>query len=193
MRRATTHMPHAPCYNAHATMRHVTHVMLISCTYVPLTQLQRAVSSSSPYREHHDSSRGRPSRSANRHTPYSSHHRRRSRSVSPASPTKQPPLTKPPFRSSAATSSPSACAICLGRHRHNIRACNSATTFDGGEAKTRRGENGRLICISSGFFLCSDWQRPARCPVADHPKRHLCSGCEKPDHGAQDCPRAQKP
>jgi hypothetical protein len=193
---ATRHMLHATCYTLliryklcvsmhtpHATMH------LLCC---PMTQLQRVVSSSGPpHRDHQDSSRGTSGRSSNRHTPYPSPRKKDSRSKSPASPSKQPSPTKPSFRNSAGTFSPSACAVCLGRHRHNVRTCNSTTTFNGGETKTRRSENGRLVCISSGSVLCSDWQRPTGCSATDHPLRHICSGCESLDHGAQVCPRAQ--
>ena len=172
---------------------HITmHPLRCHATYGPTTQLQRAVSNSSPHRDHQDSSRRRPGRSANCLTPYSSPHKMESRSKSPASPSKQSLSTKLSFQNSAVTSSPSACTVCLGRHRHNVRTCNSTTIFNGRETKTRQSENGRLVCISSGSVLCSDWQRPIGCAAVDHPLCHICSGCEDSGHGAQGCPRAQK-
>lgn len=114
-----------------------------------------------------------------------------------ASPTCHKPL-KPrtpeptPFRNGASSQSPAACAICLGRHLHNVRMCASTTTWEGGKVWSRRGDNGRLFSISSGAALCLDWQQPVGCSSNDHPQRHICSGCGKTDHGAQNCPRTQK-
>ncbi|KAF9543457.1 hypothetical protein CPC08DRAFT_649890 [Agrocybe pediades] len=152
-----------------------------------------------------DSYDTRQSRSANRRTSQQTY-RRRSRSMSPT-PANRKAIKQehapgssashntksagnPFFRNGASSASPAACAVCLGRHLHNIRTCTSSTTFDGGEVKVRRSENGRLISIASGYTLCSDWQRPFGCSSTKH--KHFCSGCEQTDHGAQDCPRAQK-
>jgi len=85
------------------------------------------------------------------------------------------------------------CLRCMSRatlsQHQNLQQHNNLRW---GEVKARRNESGRLICISSGFFLCSDWQRPVGCSATNHPQRHLCSRCEEPNHGAQNCPRAQK-
>jgi hypothetical protein len=85
----------------------------------------------------------------------------------------------------------SVCAKCLGRHRHDITRCISEFTWDGERTQCHRNQNGRLI-NPNGSVLCSDWQHPAGCTSATHDARHECSGCGKTDHGAQQCPRAQK-
>lgn len=95
------------------------------------------------------------------------------------------------FRPGASSSSHSACAVCLGRHQHLVAKCNSETLWDDQRAWCRRNQNNRLV-NPSGDIVCSDWQRPSSCPSKDHDSRHQCSGCGKQDHGAQQCPRAQK-
>ena len=85
----------------------------------------------------------------------------------------------------------SACTICLGRHPHDIFNCASATLSDGSPARCQKNSQGRLV-NPAGSILCSDWQRPNGCSSSTHDSRHECSGCGKPSHGAQSCPRAQK-
>jgi hypothetical protein len=98
---------------------------------------------------------------------------------------------KPSFHTGASTRVPSACAICLGRYRHEIHKCSSGTLWSGKKAHCRRNEQGRLI-NPGGNVICSDWQRPFSCANSGAGHRHECSGCGKSDHGAQDCPRTQK-
>lgn len=96
------------------------------------------------------------------------------------------------FRTGASQSNAlAACTLCLGRHRHDISACTATTLWDGSPARCRRNEKGRLV-NPNGFVICNDWQRPNGCSETTHDSRHECSGCGKPDHGAQRCPRAQK-
>ena len=85
----------------------------------------------------------------------------------------------------------SACTICLGRHPHDIFNCASATLWDGSPVRCQKNSQGRLV-NPAGSILCSDWQRPNGCSSSTHDSRHECSGCGKPSHGAQSCPRAQK-
>ena len=85
----------------------------------------------------------------------------------------------------------SACTICLGRHPHDIFNCASATLWDGTPTRCQKNSQGRLV-NPAGAILCSDWQRPNGCSSTTHDSRHECSGCGKPAHGAQSCPRAQK-
>jgi hypothetical protein len=95
------------------------------------------------------------------------------------------------FHPGASTRIPSACAICLGRHRHEIRKCSSGTLWSGEKAHCRRNDQGRLI-NPGGIIICSNWQRPFGCTSARAGHSHECSGCGKNDHGAQECPRTQK-
>ncbi|KAF8149508.1 hypothetical protein B0H34DRAFT_635480, partial [Crassisporium funariophilum] len=89
------------------------------------------------------------------------------------------------------TDGPSACAVCLGRHRHDIGKCVSDTLWDGAPSRCRRNERGRLV-NPEGVILCSDWQRPQGCSSASPNHVHECSGCGRKAHGAQACARAQK-
>jgi len=85
----------------------------------------------------------------------------------------------------------SACTICLGRYPHDIFNCKLCTLWDGSPARCKKNSQGRLV-NPAGNILCSDWQRPNSCSSTTHDSRHECSGCGKPAHGAQNCPRAQK-
>jgi hypothetical protein len=120
---------------------------------------------------------------------------RRSRSRSPI---RQPPPYSPRkpahhqvFASGAASSGPSVCTLCLGRHRHDTFRCSPATSWDGSLLRCHRNSSGRLT-NPSGLVLCSDWQLPRGCSSASHTDRHECSGCGNKAHGAQNCPRGQK-
>lgn len=86
----------------------------------------------------------------------------------------------------------SACSICLGQHSHLIHKCDSNKLWDGSEPFCQRAANGCLITKDTRTTLCSDWQHPQECKSSSHPLWHLCSGCGSPDHGTQDCPRAEK-
>ncbi|TFK24720.1 hypothetical protein FA15DRAFT_592005, partial [Coprinopsis marcescibilis] len=83
------------------------------------------------------------------------------------------------------------CIVCLGRHPHNIKACNSKSLWDGTPARVRKNEGGRLI-TAAGNVLCTDWQKIYGCNNTLHDSKHECSGCGDTAHGAQKCPRAQK-
>ncbi|KAJ6510709.1 hypothetical protein C8R45DRAFT_814654, partial [Mycena sanguinolenta] len=86
----------------------------------------------------------------------------------------------------------SACAICLGRHRHSIATCASECLWDNsGRTRCTRNGNGQIV-TPENQILCVDWQRPDGCPSSSHDQRHECSGCGKKTHGAQACPRAEK-
>jgi hypothetical protein len=96
------------------------------------------------------------------------------------------------FRKGAANSSPlSACTLCLGRHPHNIARCDATSLWDGTSLFCKWNDKGRLL-HRDGAVLCSEWQLPRSCRSSSHPQAHLCSGCGSSNHGAQDCPRAQK-
>jgi hypothetical protein len=85
----------------------------------------------------------------------------------------------------------SACAICLGRHRHIIGKCNNPTIWSGQPSLCRRNNLGRII-NAKGTVLCVDWQKPNGCSSISHDHKHECSGCGNTSHGAQKCPRAEK-
>ncbi|KAJ6496854.1 hypothetical protein DFH09DRAFT_945759, partial [Mycena vulgaris] len=86
----------------------------------------------------------------------------------------------------------SACALCLGRHRHNVRECSSATLWNSSTpARVKRsGPEGKLV-NSRNEVICINWQKTMGCNV-NHAARHECSGCGSPNHGAQKCHLAQK-
>lgn len=95
------------------------------------------------------------------------------------------------FQAGTSSTPLSACAICLGRHRHDVYKCSADALWDASKARCRRNDNGRLV-NPNGITICSDWQRIAGCASTAHDSRHECSGCGKSDHGAQTCPRGQK-
>lgn len=146
--------------------------------------LIRAPSSFS--RGSHNSRPARPrdsrSRSPVRRTSYS---RKRSRSPEPRRTT---------FRaapnSGTGETRQSVCPICLGREPHKISLCHATKLWSGGEAHSTRVAGGRIF-NKRGLVLCSDWQKPVRCPEVSGKHRHECSGCGKTDHGANGCPLAQ--
>lgn len=116
----------------------------------------------------------------------------RAKSYKKASTTAPYPDRKPSFPSGAAGPVLSACAICLGRHQHRVYNCDAKKTWDQAyDTITKRIEKS-LVLIDSGRTICCDWQRATGCASRAHDSRHLCSGCGKPTHGAQDCPRAQR-
>lgn len=97
----------------------------------------------------------------------------------------------PSFRAGASNKA-SACAICLGRHRHSISTCIADRFWDGsGRARCSRNGSGQIV-TPENQVLCIDWQRPDGCQSTTHDVRHECSGCGKKSHGAQTCPRAEK-
>jgi hypothetical protein len=59
-------------------------------------------------------------------------------------------------------------------------------------AKKTRTADPNINLNPAGTVLCSDWQRVLGCSVTTHDSKHECSGCGKPTHGAQKCPRAQE-
>lgn len=102
------------------------------------------------------------------------------------------PDRRPSFPSGAASPVLSACAICLGRHQHRVYNCDAQKTWDQAHDVASKRVDKSLVLVDSGRTLCGDWQRPNGCSSCMHDSRHLCSGCGKPTHGAQDCPRAQR-
>lgn len=83
------------------------------------------------------------------------------------------------------------CAVCLGRHRHDMRQCNTATTWSGKPARCRRDPVSHRVLDPRGVQLCIEWQRQTRCSSRDPGHAHFCSGCGSPEHGAHTCSLAQ--
>lgn len=126
-------------------------------------------------------------------SPTRGHRPQRQRSPGVARPRQQSPAgaTKHSFQGGASSQGPSACAVCLGRHRHEISKCAADTLWDGSKIRCKQNEQGRII-NPNGLIICSDWQRPSGCQNNGSTHHHECSGCGKTTHGAQDCSRAQK-
>ncbi|KAF8148912.1 hypothetical protein B0H34DRAFT_618887, partial [Crassisporium funariophilum] len=91
----------------------------------------------------------------------------------------------------AGSKSPPVCALCLGREAHDVFKCQSDTSWDGTKARCHKNDQGRLV-TPMGTVLCFDWNTRRGCTGQGHDDRHECSGCGNKDHGAQNCPRAQK-
>lgn len=96
------------------------------------------------------------------------------------------------FGSGASTGGFSACAVCLGRHRHSVRECRATRTWDEAHATFATRHEGKLVRRSDNSQLCFDWQRPMGCRGRSHDAVHICSGCGDAAHGANGCPRAQR-
>ena len=86
----------------------------------------------------------------------------------------------------------SACPKCLGRFPHDVRNCNRGELWDGTPCHCQRNPDGFLI-NPNGQAVCTDWQRPFGCRTKHSATLHECSGCGDSGHGAQSCPKAQKP
>lgn len=85
----------------------------------------------------------------------------------------------------------SACAVCLSRESHDVRNCNRTTLWNGKPARVSRTSYNR-IANPSGVQLCVAFQTVRGCSSDATSHKHECSGCGRPDHGAQSCPLAQK-
>lgn len=95
------------------------------------------------------------------------------------------------FQGGTAARGASACAVCLGRHEHEYAKCAASKLWNGGKVCVRRNEQGRLVFLD-GLPVCFSFQTLAGCSDPSHPSRHICSGCGKSGHGAQQCAQAQK-
>ena len=85
----------------------------------------------------------------------------------------------------------SICAICLGRHKHDVIRCAATRTWDN-KNNVFSERVGSAIHSKAGKLLCSKWQRAGGCSDTHQPL-HTCSGCGSKSHGAQRCPRAENP
>lgn len=85
----------------------------------------------------------------------------------------------------------SACAVCLGRHPHQIVDCTTSTLWDSSLPSLAIRSN-KILSMRDGRSVCGDWQRALGCPSTRHDVRHFCSGCASSAHIAQECPQAQK-
>jgi hypothetical protein len=134
----------------------------------------------------------RPSRSrspSRRNNANTSHHRTSPPPYSRSQSSTNSPSKQHSFQHGAG--SKSACALCLGRDACDILKCQSGTFWDGSKARCRKNDQGRLVS-PTGNILCFNWNTRRGCVAQGHDDRHECSGCGNKDHGAQECPRAQK-
>lgn len=89
---------------------------------------------------------------------------------------------------------PIICAVCLGRHKHEIKYCRAAYfVLPSGipthtPTRCRRDEKGRLF-NNQGQPVCYNWQRPQKCDAIgpEHAYLHECSACGERNHGASHC------
>ena len=202
-RNFTSYTPHIP--------RHITHIICHAprSMHTPMyshrletveSQLKQTLDLANAKLSRNDSSRG-PS---NPYQPRNSRKRRKSDSPPPRyeslrAPTEERKQKQPfskstgqVFRTGAASSTLPACAVCLGCFPHSVFNCKATTLWDKSTpAYCYKNQSGRLV-NPKGSILCSDWQRLTGCDISSHSPRHECSGCGKHDHGAQECPRAEK-
>jgi len=105
--------------------------------------------------------------------------------------TKRPVAGQQSFPLGASQSGPSACALCLGRFRHQVHKCTSEFQWDKRtKTRCRRNAEGHLI-NPEGSEVCYDWQRPKGCTSTSRSHIHECSGCGSKNHGAQGCPQGE--
>ncbi|KAH7907932.1 hypothetical protein BJ138DRAFT_987642, partial [Hygrophoropsis aurantiaca] len=79
------------------------------------------------------------------------------------------------FPSGAGQPGLTACAVCLGRFRHNVHKCTSSLLWDNTtKSYCHRNPEGRLV-NPKGLQLCYDWQRPNGCPIHSRDHIHECS------------------
>lgn len=78
------------------------------------------------------------------------------------------------------------CAICLGRHKQRVVACETKHIWDHAHHAVSWREN-KLLFLLDGRPLCHDWQMQRGCTSNRHDERHLCSGCTQPSHEAINC------
>lgn len=56
----------------------------------------------------------------------------------------------------------SACAICLGRHKHEYAKCTATKLWNGAKASICRNEQGQLV-LSDSLPICFNFQTAAGC------------------------------
>jgi hypothetical protein len=126
--------------------------------------------------------------------PYQSHHRSASGTKRPASPLSGGPDQL--YKKSRSFRAPAifilfVCAVCLGRHCHDIAHCNTSRTWDQRSETFAEHQGGNLFARQDGRQICYRWQRTTGCNES-HCPLHICSGCGSKSHNAQLCPKAQK-
>lgn len=101
---------------------------------------------------------------------------------------------QPSFRSGTDGRVRPICAVCLGRHKHELKYCRAPYFVSASGAPThtptrcRRDSKGRLF-NNQGGPVCYNWQRPQKCDAIgpDHVYLHKCSACGDRNHGALQC------
>lgn len=85
----------------------------------------------------------------------------------------------------------SICAVCLGRHKHDVTRCSASCTWD--NKHDIFSEHVSIGLYSkTGKPLCAKWQRASGCGES-HCPLHICSRCGSKSHGAQHCPHTENP
>lgn len=188
-------------------------MLKLICYYPKLRALHSALSGSNNYPEQSRTPRRRPNRDRHdrrdfsgnqprqhsrsrspRRSPYTKHPSQRRSSPPPyqqSNSSSQSPSKRSFFQPGADLKGPPVCAVCLGRNICEVNKCRAENFWDGSKARCQKNDQGRLI-TPVGTVLCHDWNTRRGCSSPGHPYRHECSGCGKKDHGAQNCPRAQK-
>lgn len=83
------------------------------------------------------------------------------------------------------------CAVCLGRRPHRTVECVATHTWNK-QHETFAERIRKALWTRDGKQICTAWQREEGCILPKHETRHICSGCGATQHGAQQCPRAEK-
>ncbi|KIL00544.1 hypothetical protein PAXRUDRAFT_37402, partial [Paxillus rubicundulus Ve08.2h10] len=68
----------------------------------------------------------------------------------------------------------SICAICLGRHKHNVYQCAVTRTWDNKHDVHAFRKGSGVFAKRDNKQLCTSWQRPESCSLSHHPLHH-CS------------------
>ena len=98
---------------------------------------------------------------------------------------------KPEVFHSSAGSCGGVCMVCLGRHEHFFAKCEETKLWNDSAATARKNEQG-CFTAANGQHLCFNWQLSRSCTSTAHADRHKCLSCRSSDHGAQNCPQAEK-
>lgn len=171
------------------------HNLLHTCCFTLICTLQFEKQLSRLSRDnHHEGHRSVSNRGGHEYRQRSPSPKRK-RSPSPERSTARTKYTHSPKEDSSNSANRkayAACAVCLGRHKHNILECKAETTWSGSYPTVSKRVDKELLLQSNSAPLCVDWQLSRGCHIACHYNRHLCSGCTSSSHGAQRCPRAQK-
>ena len=71
------------------------------------------------------------------------------------------------FQSGTAASGTSACAVCLGCHKHEYTKCSATKLWNGKKTFVQRNEQGRLVFLDS-LPICFNFQTMPGCSDTSH-------------------------